>query len=79
MPDFKKKNNPYTLQFSYYPPEYIRRQSIFESIINDYTRDIPSFRAHFLTGVRGSGKSVTMVEISNYLRDYEDWIIVEAK
>ena len=69
--------NPFTLQFSYIPPQYITRKALINDIIGDLDRDIPTFRCHFLTGVRGAGKSVLMAEISNIIREKKDWITVD--
>lgn len=75
----KRENNPYTLQFSYIPPQYILRKSVTEEIIGDYMRTIPAFRGHFITGVRGTGKTVMMAEISRLMGERNDWIVVDIE
>ncbi len=75
--DFKKEDNPFTLQFSFIPPQYISRKALTEEITNDLNRKTPTFRGHFLTGVRGCGKSVLMAEIGNTMAEEKDWIVVD--
>ena len=75
----KKENNPYTLQFSYIPPQYILRKSVTEEIVGDYMRSVPAFRGHFITGVRGTGKTVMLAEISRLMSDRKDWIVVDIE
>jgi ABC-type ATPase involved in cell division len=75
--NFTAKDNPFTLQFSYIPPQYITRKALTEEIVNDLERNVPTFRCHFLTGVRGSGKSVLMAEIANTMENKDGWIVVD--
>lgn len=70
-------DNPFTLQFSFIPPQYITRKALTEDIVNDLDRPVPTFRGHFLTGVRGTGKSVLMAEISNSINARKNWIVVD--
>ena len=75
--NYLSKDNPFTLQFSFIPPQYITRKALTEEIVNDLERQVPAFRCHFLTGVRGSGKSVLMAEISKTIEKKKDWITVD--
>lgn len=76
---FKSENNPFTLQFSYIPPQYISRKTLTDEIVNDLKKKTPAFRGHFLTGVRGSGKSVMMADIYNIMHGLEDWVTVDIE
>ena len=76
---FASQDNPYTLQFSYIPPQYISRKNLTDEIVNDLRKKTPAFRVHFLTGVRGSGKTVMMADIHNIMNKYEDWIAVDIE
>ena len=58
MSKFVEIKNPYTLQFSYIPPQFIERTLITNEIINNFIRDIPTYRGmfkarlqHYLIGV----------------------------
>ena len=77
MREFTEINNPYTLQFSYIPPQFIERKPITSDIINNYVREVPTYRGMFITGVRGSGKTVIMGEIRNRIKEHKDWIAVD--
>lgn len=76
---FIEKDNPYTLQFSFIPPQYITRQSLTNDIISDLTKKVPTFRGHFLTGIRGCGKTVMMADILNKIGKNDDWITVDIE
>ena len=47
MSKFVEIKNPYTLQFSYIPPQFIERTLITNEIINNFIRDIPTYRGMF--------------------------------
>lgn len=79
MREFKYENNPYTLQFSYIPPQYINRRLLIDDIINDITKQVPGFRCHFITGVRGTGKTVVLADISRKISDMDEWVVVDIE
>lgn len=74
---FLASDNPFTLQFSYIPPQYIIRKALTEEIVNDLDKKLPAFRCHFLTGVRGTGKSVLMADIAKSIGARKNWIAVD--
>ena len=69
--------NPYTLLFGREPKQYIERPAEAEEIIQNFSYDEPSEQIYMITGVRGSGKTVFMTEISNRLKKNKDWIVIE--
>ncbi len=77
MSNYDKNNNPFTLQFSFVPPQYIDRKALTEDIVSDLNRTTPAFRGHFLTGVRGCGKSVLMAEICEIMSGKSGWLVVD--
>ncbi len=77
MEKFQKNKNPYTLQFSYIPPKYIERIEITNEIIGNFTRDVPTYRGMFITGVRGSGKTVMLSDIRNKIGERKEWITID--
>ena len=77
MDNFKEINNPYTLQFSFIPPKMIERSVITSEIISNFVRDLPTYRCMFITGVRGSGKTVMLGDIRNKISENKDWITVD--
>ena len=60
MARFKEEDNPYTLQFSFIPPKFIERRNDTDNIISNFVRPVPTYRGMFITGVRGSGKTVML-------------------
>jgi predicted AAA+ superfamily ATPase len=77
MKKYDELKNPYTLQFSYIPPQFIERTMITNEIISNYIREVPTYRGLFITGVRGAGKTVIMGYIRNKIDEMEDWITVD--
>ncbi len=77
MNGYKTVDNPYTLQFSYVPPKHIERAVISNEIIENFTKNIPTYRGMFITGVRGSGKTVMLSDIRNKIVQKKDWITVD--
>lgn len=69
-------NNPFTLAFGKKPVEYISRIAQTDEILSNLNSEIPSVHSYMITGVRGSGKTVMLSEISSRLRE-EDWIVVD--
>ena len=45
--------------------------------MDDFLADKPTSQTYMITGVRGSGKTVMLTEISMALREYDDWITIE--
>lgn len=69
--------NPYSLSFGMEPKEYIKRPETFFEIDNAFSSDNPENRCFIITGVRGSGKTVFLSEISDYFRLKKDWLVVD--
>ncbi len=74
---FEEIDNPYTLQFSYIPPQFIERTLVTNEVINNFIRKVPTYRGMFITGVRGCGKTVMMCDIRNKIDKLKDWITVD--
>lgn len=69
--------NPYTLVFGKEPNQVISRISQTSAIIDSFSSESPTQQVYMITGVRGSGKTVFMTEISKKIKNNGDWIIVE--
>ena len=69
--------NPFTLSFGKKPVQYISRIAQTDRIIDDFKADISSNQIFMITGVRGSGKTVMMTNISSEIGKDENWITVE--
>ena len=77
MGRFEAENNPYTLQFSYIPPQLIERTLAINEIVSNFIRKVPTYRGMFITGIRGCGKTVMLGEIRNKIGMLNDWITVD--
>lgn len=73
------KGNPYTLGFGRIPNEYISRDVLISDIIEALNNDMVDDQAFKLTGIRGTGKTVTLTAIERELRQEKEWIIVNLR
>ena len=69
--------NPFIISFGKKPLEEIARPVQTSEIIEAFTSDPINRQIYMITGVRGSGKTVLLTDISNRLRTEEDWIVLE--
>lgn len=68
--------NPYTISFGKIPTQFISRSSIIDSITEALDNEAPDEQAFKLTGIRGTGKTVTLTAIERYFRDRENWVVI---
>ena len=68
--------NPFTVLFGIKPSSYISREDDENKVINQFENDDHG-DLFIITGVRGSGKTVFLTDISNYFKENEDWIVVD--
>ena len=71
--------NPYTISFGKVPTKYLSRRSIVDSIIEEFESDIPDEQIFKLTGIRGTGKTVTLTKIEQHFREQNNWIVVDLR
>lgn len=71
--------NPYVISFGRIPTQYISRRVLISDIIDALESDIIEEQAYKLTGVRGTGKTVTLTEIEKIIRENDNWIVVGVK
>lgn len=71
--------NPYTISFGRIPVQYISRQIIVDSILDSLESDMIQEQAFKLTGVRGTGKTVTLTDIQKRIKDENRWIVVDIR
>lgn len=69
--------NPFTLAFGKSPLENIDRQAQKNEIVEAFLAAPINQQIFMITGVRGSGKTVLMTEVSRRLRNEEDWAVIE--
>ncbi|MBR1629601.1 MAG: ATP-binding protein [Lachnospiraceae bacterium] len=68
--------NPYSLLFGKEPSESVPRAVQLSKILSEFSDEMPTKQIYVLTGVRGSGKTVFMSEISTRLSETEDWVVI---
>lgn len=71
------QTNPYSLTFGRLPSELIRRPEQSANVIDEFLSETPAQQVFMITGVRGSGKTVFMTDVSRGIQNHEDWIVVE--
>ncbi|MDO4798173.1 MAG: ATP-binding protein [Coriobacteriales bacterium] len=71
------ERNPYTLVFGREPLQVIPRASMVTQVIETFCEEPPSQQVFLITGVRGSGKTVLMTEVSKQLDMHDEWVVVE--
>lgn len=71
------KKNPYTMTFGKEPGQYISRPMQTAEIRSAFQADTPPYQICMLTGVRGSGKTVMLSELSREFRESEGWIVAD--
>ena len=73
------KRSPYTISFGRIPNQYISRSLLIEDIIDILNANPVEEQAFKLTGIRGTGKTVTLTSIEKVLKDDKQWIIIDVK
>lgn len=71
------KNNPYSLIFGKAPNQLISRPVPSDEILSAFLSEKPSKQMYIITGIRGSGKTVLMTEISRKISRDPAWIVIE--
>lgn len=71
--------NPYVISFGRIPTQYISRTILIDTIIESLESNVIGEQAYKLTGVRGTGKTVTLTEIEKRMRQNKNWIVVGVR
>jgi len=69
--------NPYTRMFGKEPKQMVPRNLETSEIIDNFSDDEYNEQLFFITGLRGSGKTVLMADVANTLRKNSDWTVIE--
>lgn len=69
-------SNPFSLSFGIRPTELVERPIQTAEILEAFTAEQVSQRTYMITGIRGSGKTVLMTEISARLCERENWTVI---
>ena len=73
------KRSPYSISFGRIPNQYISRSLLIEDIIDILNADPVEEQAFKLTGIRGTGKTVTLTAIEKELKYDDQWIVIDVK
>lgn len=71
------KKNPFSLSFGRIPPEYIVRSNVIERVVETFMNDPVTVQNYIITGVRGSGKTVTMTAICDRFKETPNWHVIK--
>lgn len=74
-----EKKNPFTINFGRIPNKYINRDVIINEIIDILNSDIVDEQAFKITGIRGTGKTVTLSSLARELSTDSKWIVVHLR
>ena len=69
--------NPFSLSFGKEPISLINRSMQTSEIIETFEDENPAYQVCMITGVRGSGKTVMLTEITKKLRSEDSWIVID--
>ena len=69
--------NPFNINFGKEPFSLISRENELHEVFDSFSSENPNSNVYVLTGIRGSGKTVAMTNISNYYNNVEKWITIE--
>ena len=72
-------SNPYTIGFGRIPAHYISRDILIDDIVGNLNSDDAQGQAYKLTGIRGTGKTVTLTAIERILREDDTWIVTGVR
>ncbi|MCR5185256.1 MAG: ATP-binding protein [Bacilli bacterium] len=71
-------DNKFSITFGQMPSSYINREHISDKICNDFCLDFPLSRIYIISGVRGSGKTVLLTNVSKTMEKKKDWIVIDV-
>lgn len=69
--------NPFTLSFGKSPLENIGRPLQKNEILEAFRATPINQQIYMITGIRGSGKTVLMTDVSHRLKTEDDWTVIE--
>ncbi|MBP5608071.1 MAG: hypothetical protein J6X66_07370 [Lachnospiraceae bacterium] len=75
----KMSGNPYSIGFGRIHTRFISRDILIDEIIDNINIDEIQGQAYKLTGIRGSGKTVTLTAIEKKVKVDDRWIVIPVK
>ena len=71
----EQMQNPFTNTYGIKPGLYIRSDSI-DTLMENFSYENPTEKAYMITGVRGSGKTVLLADLSEILKESGSWEVI---
>lgn len=68
--------NPYAISFGRIPNKYISRSVIIDDIIAILESNPVEEQAFKITGIRGTGKTVTLTAIEREIKENSEWVVI---
>ena len=72
-----QKGNPFNITFGKEPFSIISRENELSQIYDSFESEKSNSNVYILTGIRGSGKTVSMTTIVEHFKNKENWICIE--
>ena len=72
-----QKENPFNITFGKKPFSIISRENELSQIYDSFESEKSDSNIYILTGIRGSGKTVSMTTIVEHFKNKENWICIE--
>ena len=72
-----KVNNPFSLAYGKTPTMLINRMNEFNRVLDDFNAENPSITTYIITGLRGTGKTVLLRNLSKSFEELNDWVVVD--
>ena len=72
-----RENNPFTLTFGQQPKCYIQRKDMIQKIMDQFISYTPLTHIQIITGIRGSGKTVILSDLSKKFKELDEWIVID--
>lgn len=69
--------NPFSISFGTEPRELISREEQLSEIEESFLEETPSSQAYIITGVRGTGKTISLTKLRKIFEEKKDWIAIE--
>lgn len=71
------ERNPFAINFGLIPTQYIERDLITDEVLDALNAEQIQNPCFMLTGIRGSGKTVTMTAIERRLAEDDNWVVID--
>ena len=68
--------NPFSLTFGQIPTEMISRDNQLNQIIDIFEMERPTNHVFMIAGIRGSGKTVSLSDVSDHFAKKDDWAVI---